>query len=267
MGADDWIKWTKGLPQKREVIAIATTLKIDRRMAAALCMQVWEWADNNTVDGDVRGVTKTFLDELVGVPGFGVLMEREHWLVESPLGIVFPNFAYHNGETAKSRALTSRRMARHRATKQRTSDADVTLAASPEKRREERSELKRERGAGRFKKIADTAEVDGTNPFNGNGCLPRRVTATGGATLPDTPEWRLSILLWGGEAQAPRDEVESLRKMLRQYPDAEVEGFVTKQAKAGKKWGEIRDEFWEARKTTAKAKSETKPFTIREGSG
>ena len=41
--AGDWIAWTKGLTLKREVVAIANRLGLDRRVVACLCMEAWEW--------------------------------------------------------------------------------------------------------------------------------------------------------------------------------------------------------------------------------
>ena len=39
---------------------MAEELKLDRRQVAGLFMELMEWADENTVDGNVRGVTKAF---------------------------------------------------------------------------------------------------------------------------------------------------------------------------------------------------------------
>jgi hypothetical protein len=74
-------------------------------------MEVWEWADENTLDGHVLGVTKKFIDELVGVPGLADAMAAEDigWLMVDDAGVVFPNFCRHNGKSAKQRALTAER--------------------------------------------------------------------------------------------------------------------------------------------------------------
>lgn len=133
-----WIKWTKGLSLKREVVAMATALKIDRRMVAALCMELWEWADENTVDGNVPGVTVSIVDEITRVDGFAQAMSDERWLFENDEGIWFPNFERHNGKSAKRRAQTNARVEGHRRkAKPKSNAADVTEAL-PEKRREEK---------------------------------------------------------------------------------------------------------------------------------
>ena len=59
---------------------MAEELKLDRRQVAGLFMELMEWADENTVDGNVRGVTKAFPDMHVGVRGFAEAMEKVGWL-------------------------------------------------------------------------------------------------------------------------------------------------------------------------------------------
>jgi hypothetical protein len=51
-----WIPWELGLSKKREVMIIARSIGVSRREAAAMCMEVWEWAQEQTLDGlIVRG--------------------------------------------------------------------------------------------------------------------------------------------------------------------------------------------------------------------
>src|SRR4029453_6789957 len=99
--ADDWIKWVKGLTRKREVVALAGKLKLSRRETAAVLMELWEWADENTLDGYILGVTKRFIDELVGVPGLADALAGEDigWLMVDDAGGGFPNFCAPNGKT------------------------------------------------------------------------------------------------------------------------------------------------------------------------
>src|SRR5687768_14131512 len=114
--AGEWIKWTKGLTRKREVVALSQMLKLSRREVACCLMEIWEWADDNTTDGHVPSVTETFLDDLVGVTGFGAAMTSRGvgWLLVDDAGIIFPNFERHNGKPAKTRALAAERKRRER---------------------------------------------------------------------------------------------------------------------------------------------------------
>lgn len=109
--AAEWIKWTKGLTRKREVIAVARKLNLHRRVVACLCMEFWEWADSETHDGHVRGATTEVIDELVGQPGFAACLADSEvgWLRVTDAGITLPNFERHNGESSKARAQDAER--------------------------------------------------------------------------------------------------------------------------------------------------------------
>lgn len=139
--AGEWIKWTKGLTRKREIVAIASMLQLDRRIVACCCMELWEWADDNTINGHVPSVTKTFLDELVCVTGFGGALQKVGWLecCEEPENesITFVNFERHNGKPGKHRALASDRKRKQREKVSR-SERDKSVTRE-EKRREEKS--------------------------------------------------------------------------------------------------------------------------------
>jgi len=51
--AGEWIKWCVGFSRKPKVLAMAHALRVDRRIVAAACMELWEWADRETEDGHV----------------------------------------------------------------------------------------------------------------------------------------------------------------------------------------------------------------------
>ena len=131
--AGEWIKWTKGLVNKREVILMATRLSLSRDEVAAKLMRVWEWADDNTSDGCARGVTDSFVNSLVGEPHFADAMREAGWLKGSNGAISLPNFCRHNGETAKTRALAAARM-------QRSRYGVSATKAQPEKKRKEKED-------------------------------------------------------------------------------------------------------------------------------
>lgn len=114
--SEPWIKWTKGLTRKREILLVAERLRVPPAHAAALCMQVWEWADDNTADGYLRGMTPRMISAAVGIPNIAetLALPEVGWLHPIPDGVVIPNFDRHNGKTAKQRALTARRVEAHR---------------------------------------------------------------------------------------------------------------------------------------------------------
>lgn len=147
--AADWIKWVKGLSRRREVLAMARTLKKDRRVIACACMELWEWADENTVDGVVVGVTEKDIDEQVGIRGFAksLLSTEVGWLEISSNGVRFVHWDRHNGESAKKRATETERKRQQRVTSDDVPENVGQIAdksgtkdgqkAGPEKRREE----------------------------------------------------------------------------------------------------------------------------------
>lgn len=94
---------------------MARTLKIDRRIVAAACMELWEWADSETTDGHVPGATYDFVDSLVMISGFANALDEMKWLRSTEQGITFVNFGTHNGDTAKARAMAASKKRRQRA--------------------------------------------------------------------------------------------------------------------------------------------------------
>lgn len=107
--AGDWIKWVKGLDERREVLAIARALRLDAWFVATACMKIWSWADDNTTTGHIAGATIEDIDRLVRIPGFGSVLATVGWLDVRNDGIQFPRWERHNSQSAKKRALDSER--------------------------------------------------------------------------------------------------------------------------------------------------------------
>jgi len=126
-----WIKILKATPDKPEVIRIASDLGLDRDSVVGKLIRVWSWFDDQTASGNVPGVTPEFLDDYVRAPGFSSAMEKVGWLTLSKSGLTMPNFAAHNGESSKKRALTAKRVSKKR-------NARSVTKALPDKRREEK---------------------------------------------------------------------------------------------------------------------------------
>ena len=135
-----WIKMRTDLREDPDVIAMASRLGIvelsaEDRVVAKL-LQIWSWADAQTADGNVPGVTPVWLDAYLCAPGFAEAMAAVGWLEVTDDGIVFPNFDVHMSESAKQRALTAKRVAKARGKKR---NAPIVTKVFPEKRREEKS--------------------------------------------------------------------------------------------------------------------------------
>lgn len=126
--AGNWLKVEVGLPEKAEVWEMAMTLGVDPDLVVGKLIKVWRWFDEHTEDGNAKSVTYFLIDHVAGLAGFGEAMSFAGWLVQSGKDLVLPNFGYHNGQTAKNRALTAKRVAEHKA---KNGNAKVTVGALP----------------------------------------------------------------------------------------------------------------------------------------
>lgn len=160
--AGDWLKIEVCLPDKPEVWYMHESTGIDPDAIVGKLIRVWAWFDSQTEDGNACFVSEALIDKLAGAPGFAAAMRSAGWLEVDGPEIRLPNFARHNGKTAKDRALTAKRVAQHKArTNAKGNDhgnEEVTIDALPreEKRREENKEQKQEspRKRGKTSKVS-----------------------------------------------------------------------------------------------------------------
>jgi hypothetical protein len=113
-----WIKIETATPDKPEICTIATTLRMDADAVLGKLVRLWSWVELNRVSADNLGVTKEFLDKLVGRKGFAAALIACGWLSDTDGHLGLPNLHRHNGGSAKVRALTAQRVALHRRRKQ-----------------------------------------------------------------------------------------------------------------------------------------------------
>lgn len=137
--AGDWLKVEVATPDKPEVMRMARRLNLDRDAVFGKLIRVWAWFDTQSVDGRVDGCVSTDVDALVAVNGFAAAMTEVSWLDfdDKKEVLVLPNFERHNGETAKKRALKTRRQK-----KWRGKDVDPPVdppPSTPASTREEKS--------------------------------------------------------------------------------------------------------------------------------
>ena len=127
------------LPEKPEVWQIAGILAIDPDAVVGKLFKVWRWFDTHTQSGNAQGVSYALVDSISGVSGFAEAMALCGWLVQDGSILSLPNFDYHNGKTAKNRALTAKRVAKHTGKTNANTNAPIVSSALPreEKRREE----------------------------------------------------------------------------------------------------------------------------------
>jgi hypothetical protein len=133
--AGEWLKFECSLPEKPETLAITVAMGWDDPdLTVGKLMRLFRWFDQQTIDGNAPSVTPALLDRIIGVTGFVAAVAEVGWIVIDGKSISLHNFDRHNGATAKSRALTAKRVANHR-----SNDAGNGASVTPALAREEKS--------------------------------------------------------------------------------------------------------------------------------
>lgn len=166
--AVDWIKVEHTTPDKPEVVKLAGILGIDQDAVVGKLLRLWIWADQQSVSGNAITVTNSFLDRLVFCPGFAAGLVKVGWLNGREGLLSIPNFDRHNGQSAKNRANTNRRVANsrkaHHERVAKTCNENVTLEPLqkplPEKRREDNTTTTTTTGREVCQFPKDVSEVD-----------------------------------------------------------------------------------------------------------
>lgn len=127
----EWIKFELHTSNKPEVWEMAGRLGIDPDAVVGKLLRVWGWFSNHTIDGNAPSVTKALLDRDCGVTGFCAAMIEAGWMIEEDGRIRLPNFDRHNSQTAKTRALTAKRVANHKVKSNASSVTNRVSSALP----------------------------------------------------------------------------------------------------------------------------------------
>lgn len=145
--AGDWIKMRVSLPDDPAVIGMAAALGMDEFSVVGRLHALWSWADVQSRDGHAHGVTAAWINRKVQRDGFAEAMVAVGWLEIGDDGVNFPNFALHNGDTAKSRALGANRKQKQRASSTGHADGHDGVSSMSRNQRDEnvtREEKRRE---------------------------------------------------------------------------------------------------------------------------
>lgn len=140
--AGDWIKFEVTTPEKEEIYQIAAELEITADEVIGKLMRVWIWFDQHTENGNASVTVQALLDSKAGVTGFCKAMQSVGWMEINGQRLTLPHYEYHNGKTAKNRAVTNRRVAKSREKKRSRNDdcnddTVTNIVTREEKRREE----------------------------------------------------------------------------------------------------------------------------------
>lgn len=146
--AGDWIKMRHDLAEDPATIGIALRLGLEVDLVVGKLHRLWSWADRQTEDGRVRNVSASWVDTFATQPGFAAAMAAEEWLRIDPNGgIELPNFARHNGASAKRRAADSQRKrdsrSRPQSVRKVSAKSRTKTVTREEKRRVESTEEER----------------------------------------------------------------------------------------------------------------------------
>ncbi|MCU0811957.1 MAG: hypothetical protein MUE59_13160 [Thiobacillaceae bacterium] len=199
--AGDWIKLRIDLHEDPAVIAIAADLDISELEVVGCLYRIWAWADQQTTDGQLTGVTAAWIDRLIHREKFAAAMQKVGWLMIKKTGIQLPHFDRHNGKSAKERALATERKRQERS---RSCHGDDVTKAGPEKRREEKRKEEEKKAPRRASPPADRRSA-------GARLEAAPATPTAGEVEDKTPR--------------PPPGLRQLASILRQVrpPDPEVE--------------------------------------------
>ncbi len=177
--AGEWIKFETTTPDKPEVVNMAAMLNIDQDAVVGKLLRIWIWADENSVNGEAVTVTDAFIDRLTFTKKFSSAMRSVGWLTGNDGSLTFPKFDRHNGNSAKTRAMTNRRVAKSRSGNGESNEdvtPNVTVPALqkplPEKRREEEKEEAKEKK----RAVPALALPDGVSPQTWSDWLALRKT-------------------------------------------------------------------------------------------
>jgi len=131
--AEEWIKFRKKLIRDGRVVSTARNCNATRVSTLGALVTLWCLADEHCdAQGALCGYTKEDLEKEIGLPGFLSALPND-WYSEIDGTPQLPNYQQHNGVTAKQRAVTLKRVTRHR-----KRNASSVSKALPEKRREEK---------------------------------------------------------------------------------------------------------------------------------
>jgi len=187
----DWIKMRGNLWDDPRISRICDLCDCTEATAVGGLYWLWATADQHTEDGCMPGLTLRQIDRKTGIQGFGQALCDIGWLHDDLNGVVLTHFHEHNGESAKKRCQTAKRVAKFKA-----GNAGVTQIALPNKHEGVTGALPREEKRREEEHTSTSDEVD--RPLPGEGDRPLLALASTevkGKTVPDCPHGQI-LSLW-----------------------------------------------------------------------
>lgn len=143
--AGDWIKMRTDLFTHPKIVRILSATKTDKFRVVGGLHAVWTVFDTHSADGVLKGYTPELLDHVIGWDGFSRAMESVGWLLFDGLETLsLPDFATHNGQSAKRRAEDQKRKKTSRqSVREVSAEVSDKMRTREEKSREEKKEQKK----------------------------------------------------------------------------------------------------------------------------
>jgi hypothetical protein len=206
--AGDWIKMRPSLLTNPKVNGIARILEESRDVGRVLSsgfngpmfeivsrnvmryvtvsslLVIWGAANEHTRDGVFKNADLSDIDDMVGIPGFGLAMEAVGWLVydENESSVCLPNFNEYNtvaasrSASAKSGAERQRAYRERKKGKERYENSDVTSDVTSDRREEiEKSNIS---SSLRSEDIAHSQEPEPKSPKSRVSITAQQMVAT-----------------------------------------------------------------------------------------
>jgi hypothetical protein len=150
-----WIKIEKDLETDPRVLRMARSLgqrfnmyatdaELDRCNACALptvtlvcgaLARLWIFADSHARQDNTIDMSMTELNQWIGIDGFCELMPSDWLIVIDERTVELPDYQEHNGVEARKKALTQKRVAKHRTNEKRTSVTPRNASSLPDQTR------------------------------------------------------------------------------------------------------------------------------------
>jgi hypothetical protein len=181
--AGEWIKFECSLPEKPETLAITSAMGwTDPDLTVGKLMRLFRWFDQQTVDGNAARVTPALLDHVIGVPGLTLAVASVGWISVTHEGLALAKFDRHNGNSAKQRALTAKRVAKHKSNADANDEGNAASVSDALARGEERREESSSSSS-----LRSEEEDGGARPSPGEAC--KAMKAAGMASVsPSSPD-------------------------------------------------------------------------------
>lgn len=128
-----WIKIDTILFEKDSVLLLCSETGLDAFEVAGRLVKLWCWADEHTEDGNLEGLGRKEIDFLLKHEGFTESLEKVGWLKGKDCKYHIPGFDDHHSQSAKSRALTAKRVANYRQRNAKSNGSVTTPLAREDK--------------------------------------------------------------------------------------------------------------------------------------